>query len=367
MSYARARLNLGITTVGFWVLLAIAGLFGLPARSLMPIPVEQLIPGIIVVYILFSFPFDLWGGYMLPKRYDRWKGTYGQWFFGWLKGALAQGVIFSASIALLWLVFHQVKSFGWQLGYVVAVQLIFAMLQVPIARLIGRFQVKSPTNNPNVWHSDDIGFTGGVSLMGASVIPEQYQQKLSKTQLDWLLQRRQTLSHQAMNVWGILGAIAFNTLGFIAVKSLTGVTFSHPVDLLTLIWGMSLWSFLGVLVLPTLSQKAVLGLDQLSVQRQSGKASSLEITDLIQTLDRWQDEEPKRHPGIQRIFHPLPSVEQRLNQMQAPASSTTTLPLTWHIARRALFLSWPFMGLLNRAVHCNVGRPDLWVFLPCEG
>jgi hypothetical protein len=29
-----------------------------------------------------------------------------------------------------------------------------------------------------------------------------------------------------------------------------------------------------------------------------------------------------------------------------------------------LYLSWAGIGGLSRAVHCNVGRPPLWVLLP---
>jgi len=38
----------------------------------------------------------------------------------------------------------------------------------------------------------------------------------------------------------------------------------------------------------------------------------------------------------------------------------------WHAARTALYLSWAGVGLLGRAVHCNLGRPEVWVFLPSD-
>ncbi len=34
--------------------------------------------------------------------------------------------------------------------------------------------------------------------------------------------------------------------------------------------------------------------------------------------------------------------------------------------RMMLFLSWAGLGGLARAVHCNIGRPSLWVMLPCD-
>ena len=35
-----------------------------------------------------------------------------------------------------------------------------------------------------------------------------------------------------------------------------------------------------------------------------------------------------------------------------------------NLARNNLYYSWAAFTLLGRAVHCNVGRPALWVFPP---
>ena len=34
--------------------------------------------------------------------------------------------------------------------------------------------------------------------------------------------------------------------------------------------------------------------------------------------------------------------------------------------RLALYLSWACLGVLARAVHCNAGRPEVWVLLPSD-
>jgi hypothetical protein len=34
------------------------------------------------------------------------------------------------------------------------------------------------------------------------------------------------------------------------------------------------------------------------------------------------------------------------------------------VARHALYLAWGALSPLARAVHCNVGRPALWVVWP---
>ena len=73
------------------------------------------------------------------------------------------------------------------------------------------------------------------------------------------------------------------------------------------------------------------------------------------------DGEHARKPWVEKIFHPTPST---LNRAQK-ARRYRWAP--WHIARTMLYLSWFSGGLLSRSVHCNVGRPDLWVMTPTDG
>jgi hypothetical protein len=80
----------------------------------------------------------------------------------------------------------------------------------------------------------------------------------------------------------------------------------------------------------------------------------------LSTLDRLQDDEPQRTALIETNFHPVPSVENRRSE------SSSGFPIAWHAARMTLYVSWACMGLLVRAVHCNVGRPELWVMLPTD-
>lgn len=64
---------------------------------------------------------------------------------------------------------------------------------------------------------------------------------------------------------------------------------------------------------------------------------------------------------IEAIFHPIPSVENRLN-----GPRTRGRIGFWDLARTSIFISLAGLGLLGRAVHCNCGRPSLWVFLPTD-
>jgi hypothetical protein len=120
----------------------------------------------------------------------------------------------------------------------------------------------------------------------------------------------------------------------------------------------TLWSFLGLLTLPTLSRRGVIEIDERA--QAEGYAASL-IRQNTERLDRLQDGEPRRPALVETIFHPVPSVENRL---EGPRSHQVIG--FWDAARTSVYLSLAGIGLLGRAVHCNCGRPALWVFLPTD-
>jgi hypothetical protein len=82
----------------------------------------------------------------------------------------------------------------------------------------------------------------------------------------------------------------------------------------------------------------------------------------VQEIDHLQDDEPTRPAGVEAIFHPIPSVSARLRAFATERPTTGA----WNAARYALYLSWPCLGFLSRAVHCNSGRPELWAMLPVD-
>ena len=65
-------------------------------------------------------------------------------------------------------------------------------------------------------------------------------------------------------------------------------------------------------------------------------------------------------PSSRAIFYPVPSAETRLRQMAHPSTGFGS----GNLARSNLYYSCATFTLLGRAVHCNVGRPALWVFPP---
>jgi hypothetical protein len=85
------------------------------------------------------------------------------------------------------------------------------------------------------------------------------------------------------------------------------------------------------------------------------------VSDAITQLDRWQDDEAERSPGVERIFHPVPSRGNRLRALTVPVEPTDG---AHQLTRLALFSSVATLSLLGRVVHCNIGRPALWVVYP---
>jgi hypothetical protein len=120
----------------------------------------------------------------------------------------------------------------------------------------------------------------------------------------------------------------------------------------------TIWSFLGLLTLPTPSRRGVAEVDQRLLAAGCGRAV---LARTIGLLDDLQDRERERSSLVETIFHPVPSVQSRLRGPQA-----TGVTGCWDSARTAVYLSTAGLGLLGRAVHCNCGRPSLWAFLPLD-
>jgi hypothetical protein len=135
--------------------------------------------------------------------------------------------------------------------------------------------------------------------------------------------------------------------------------------LVSTVAGMTLWSFVGALVLPTRSRAAVYAADS-AAARQVGAGA---VRAAVVALDRWQDDEAERRPVVEAVFHPVPSRGRRVRRLaeqERPGSYADAAPaLPAHqVARHALYLAWGALSPLARAVHCNVGRPALWVVWP---
>ena len=376
LTYGRSRLALGISGVGTAVLAATCLLvFDIPSVGFATTTAQSVGPSLLAVGVFFAMssalfvPFDLLGGAWVVRR----QREAPLWLAAWLRGVAVQWAVWMLTAAAL---MSTARSAGAAatVGVFVGIQWLLAQYRGGFARLIASFEVGPapavfaaaaeragiPLSRLVVVDTPDEGFVGGWSsvLPRTLVVPRRWE-RLPVEALAAQLARRVAVAHRGAHLRGVLGAIAFNTVGFVVVQRLTGATPATAAGLVTIMAGMTLWAFLGVLFLPTPSRAAVYAADE-SATATVGAAA---VKTSIERLDEWQDDEVARPPHIERIFHPVPSRTNRLARLDAERGGLQA----WHahhLARHALWLGWGSFSAISRAVHCNVGRPALWAMLP---
>jgi len=369
--YGRARLWVGVSGVGALVLVAAFGLaFDLPGR------IDGLTPpdgsgGVLALaiffggYALLHLPFDFFGGFILPRRFGRAHPPLGAFIARLARGAAVQfALLLFVAVSLL------VAGGVWGVvGVVVASSILVALLlgvRPLLARAMAPFRRDGHLPTAGVptrfWTSDDEGFTGGIVGIvraRASVAPSHWRSVLAGDALATAMERRRLAIETGGWARGRLVAFAFTIAGVTIAALLTGEeALGAPAGVIELSLWFTLWSFLGLLVLPTFSRRGVQELDE-RLRETTPDKSRLE--EAVRTLDGLQDDEPERPSFVEAIFHPIPSVNNRIERRER-----SRLPGCWDAARTAVYLSSAGLGLLGRAVHCNCGRPGLWVFLPTD-
>jgi hypothetical protein len=373
ITYARARLWLGIASVGALVVLSgVSLIVGLPDWIARTVPAGWAgdaagLLMFLLLYVAVSLPFDIVGGWILPRRYGRLFLRAADWWSKWLQGV--GNLLFVYLICgLILLAAGQLGGLPAAVGVAALMMLGLLLLQWRLASLVGGLRASRQPGLPTeavgrhveVVSARDHGFVGGwVGLPGWEwlVIPEHWGRLLSADQLRAQLARRASALVTGGRRRGVLLAMAWNLTGLAVCGVLPGAGFQSLTGLLTTVLWFVLWSFLGLLILPTPSRAGVYECDRHAFDAGVAR-STLEAT--IRALDRLQEDEPGRAAGIERIFHPVPSVVNRLAGLDAAVAPRGA----WHAARMTLYLSWACLGLLSRAVHCNCGRPELWVMLP---
>lgn len=375
--YGRARLWLGISGVGTLVVLA-ATLLALNLPSRLTGVFDGSLPGelfaiaaFLIAYAGVQAPFDLFGGYLLPKRFGRDHPPFGKFVLGLLRGAAMHlFVLMIVGLALLlggrWLGVGGVVIVG------VVTTIVLLALRCPLARSFAPMFLRrartEPGESAEMWpraamvDCDDEGFTGGytgVLTPRRLLLPARWADALDADTLAVVRQRRHFAIKTGAWLRGRLLALAFTWTGITLAAVLVGSErLGSAEGIITLSLVFTLWSFLGLLALPTPSRAGVLEVDA-ALRRSGIDARSLD--NAIQRLDEFQDREPARPTGIETVFHPVPAVR---NRTEGPVTKGRRGYLD--AARTSVFLGSAGLSLLGRAVHCNCGRPALWVFLPSD-
>ena len=379
LTYARARLFLGASAVGTLVVLAaLALLLGLPERwwpsEPGPFGRDVLAWAVAVaVHAAVLAPFDLFAGSLLPRAYGRTTEPVGPFLTRWLRGAVLHGLALTAAGALAMAAARGAGGWG---AFAALASLSLALLaaQPWVAAAVAGWRVRRPPHGGALaafgagamaYDAPQPHVTGGaygVPGRTAWVVPGRWATDPDRVALDAQAVRRAWIARSGARDRGVLLALAWNALPLLLVLAVWGAPIA-AADVVRWALLATLWSFVGLLVLPTSSRRAVLDAD--AAARAQG-VDAARLTAALRRLDLDQDDEPERSTGVETIFHPIPELRRRaarLASVEAPEPSRTS---AWHAARVALYASWASAGFLGRAVHCNLGRPEVWVFLPSD-
>ena len=351
---ARRRLSLGIVNVGFWVLSSLGGLawiisghgFLNGART----------ASIAAVAVAIQALFDAIGGVLLvPGPHPKLR-TFAT---GWLRGAMIH------TLALAVAASFAAMSLRWTGGFctglaisIVALSLGRRFLHAAVSGC--RLQPRIAENGERLLITpvDDPSFTGGLVGFGSRasiLLPEAWCRSLPTTELQIEVARRR---------WQADQGLPFRTLVILLLWNLTGCQAGSLVfnpgslptgaALLGQACWMTLWSFLGLLALPSLGRATVFATDQAIA------GTGLNPSEWFRKLPTLTGEDGSQRSWIESIFYPIPSAARRIQSLGSPVRA----PILGDLARSQLYYSLAGLTLLGRSVHCNVGRPALWVFPP---
>jgi len=321
--------------------------------------------GILLMFTVAAgllLPFDFIGGMLIPTAFESQTPKFSRSLRRWMRSVGIQLLFYSGT-------FFIYLQIGREIGapFLIA---MFAALQIALLasqELIWRSMTSQRAGHAGygatlfVPHSDQ-RFTGGITgLPGfeSLLIPAEWRTRLKPSYLNMLVRRRRAARDSGGRLRGILGAMLWNITSFTAAIVLSGGVIACVADLVTVFLWFLMFSFVGLLVLPTLNRQSVFALDRYVAVR-VGKA---ELEEAICEMDQLTEQDPTRSASAESVFQPIPCPERRLLSLAKEGSHYVP---AWNVARTALFLSWAFGGPLARAVHCNVGRPEMWAILPTD-
>lgn len=384
-TWAGDRLRLGQTNVGTWVVLALVLAAWQPFAPLDTFGAEAGRWATIVgVLVAIQLGFDLVGGYVLPVRYARRAADPVGWGRAWLGGTVMHGGAFFA-IGVLAMAVGQLAGPWAAVGALAVVGSLLVGLQGRLTAwtLGGLSTPDAPLRDAlnaaglepervRVAQTAERSYAGGwVGPRGMEtlIVAQRWVDTLGPAELHLALVRRRLGLSSGARAQGVVAALAFNVVGLGLVTALLpGAGFGSAGALLVTAAGTTLWGFLGLLTLPTVSRNAVYALDRAAATTIDGEDPSngrTRMATLVRRLDVDQEDELQRSPAIETVYHPVPTPLNRAARLAAERSEDRQPRVVpWRVARMALFTSWASLSPLSRAVHCNIGRPELWALLP---
>ncbi len=352
LKLARRRLRLGVANVGFWVVTASGGLGWLTNGAAYGLDMRAcVILGLAAIAV--QAVFDVVGGaWLMPPPAP----APGEFLRRWFRGVICHSSVL-AGVGLLSFASFRLSS-GFALAVLIAtVGLALGRRQI-FRAMAGAAISEIPRDGRKnlIATVDDPAFTGGIVGFGRralSLWPARWLEGLPQSEIAVESLRREWQLANGLNDRALVVVLSWNLFGTslgtfafaLAHRTPTEALFGHAC------W-MTLWAFVGLLVLPALSRSAVFAADR------AATAAGLAPAGWITRLPELTGEDGGANAAVQTIFYPIPSVKMRLRSIEAAPLVLGSL------ARNNLYYSWATLTLLGRAVHCNVGRPALWVFPP---
>lgn len=373
--YGNARWGLGLLSLGFWIVISILGIV-YDVGTIFEACAHDV--GIIFAtfwgcFILLGLPFDFLGGYLFPKKHRHSFSSFLNWLAKWCRGSILHGAyLWLSSMALIRVADH--LGLWGSIAFVGVHMLLLTRFQLFMAQLIAPLKSTSYKRlnfdtgilsrlKIHIVESEDEAFTGGVTGPPGReriVLPAHWKADLAPEIMSTLKVRRLATVLSGSRTRGLFAAILWNLAWFIVAAMLS----SHPLHtvsgvLETTFW-FSLFCSLGHIgILPFLSRRGTVEVD--GWMHEKG-ACEFKMQQGISYTNRLQGEKPCRNRWIEKVFSGVPSVENRLQHLFSKQYSKGA----WNASYMMLFLSWAGLGLVSRAAPCNLGRPELWVFLPCD-
>jgi hypothetical protein len=314
------------------------------------------------VWTLGSLPLDWLGGYWLPQRHARSQDTLLTWLGRWGRAGLTQGTFYVLNLTMLslmsgWL--GWLGALGWLLISMLLLLGFQFYLHLGLTWATHRLENDQGRLLFVVAHHDR-GFTGGIyGLPGKEsiVYPQYWRERLREPVNQFLINRRHGAINTGAHGRGVLLALGWNLLLFAGALVLSGSLPDSSQGLLQTVSWYSLLSLLsGIGLLPWLSRRGSYEVDRWTYQQ--GLDPDLLREGLAQT-ERLRDA-PSAGPATWAIWQSVPSQAQRERRF----ASQQPLQGAWQATRQAIFASWAGGNLLSRSLPEQIGRPELWVFLP---
>lgn len=236
-----------------------------------------------------------------------------------------------------------------------------ALARKSLLRLLSGAAIRDfPGQGGPMWvaATTDPAFTGGIVGTGnraRALFPETWLETLPAPETSLELRRRTWQIAQALPRRDFILALGWNLAGASLGGWFFGWAHRSPVEALLghACW-MTLWTFFSLLVFPGVSRGSVFAADR------AVAAARLDTVSWIERFAGLIGEDGSADTALQAIFYPIPSTARRLQALGKRGGGVGL----GNLARNHLFYSWAGFTLLGRAVHCNVGRPALWVFPP---